>query len=60
MRPGHARDNRRNVQIHLPAVGIFAVRSRALAQGINAAITAHRHDDSDHPEETSGKDRLTR
>jgi hypothetical protein len=58
VRPVHASDNRRHVEIHLPAVKIFSGRRRALTQGINAAITADRDNDCDHPDETSGKDRL--
>ena len=58
MRPGHAGDNRRHVKIHLISVSVFA-GWRAVGEGITPLITANRRNDSERPDQTSGKDRQT-
>ena len=60
MRPGHARDNCRHIEIHLPAVRVVSGHWWAVPQGINALITAGRGDDSERADESSSKGPSTR
>jgi hypothetical protein len=58
MRPGHARDNCRHIEIHLPAVGDFSGHWWIVSQPINVLLAADRHDDGEHTDETPAKDPL--
>jgi hypothetical protein len=55
MRPGHARDNCRHIEIHLPA-GDFSGHWWIVPQPINALLAAERRDDGEHTDETPAKD----
>jgi hypothetical protein len=60
MRPGHAQDNCRHVESHLPAVGVFPGDWWAIPQHINALVTAERREDSQPTDETTDTDPLMR
>ena len=57
MRPGHARDNCRHIEIHLPAVRVVLGHWWAVPQDINALITAGRGNNSERADESPSKDR---
>ena len=56
MRPGHARDNCRHIEIRLPAARVVSGHWWAVPKGINALITADHRNDSEGADESSSKD----
>ena len=60
MRPGHAQDNCRHVESHLPAVGVFPRDWSTIPQHINALVTAEHREDSQPTDETTDTDPLMR
>ena len=59
MRPGHAQDNCRHVESHLPAVGIFP-GDWWTTQHIHALVAAEHREDSQPTDETTDTDPLMR
>ena len=55
MHPGHAQDNCRHVESHLPAVGIFS-GDWWTTQHINALVAADHREDSQPTDETTDID----
>jgi len=55
VRPGHAQDNRRHVESHLPAVGIFP-GDWWTTQDIHTSVTAEQREDSQPTDETTDID----
>ena len=60
MRSGYAQDNCRNVESHLPAVGVFPGDWWTIPKHINASLTAEDHEDSQPTNETTNTDPLMR
>ena len=59
-RPGHAQDNCRHVESHLPAVDVFPGDWWTIPQHINALVTAEHCEDSQPTDETTDTDPLMR
>jgi hypothetical protein len=60
MRSGHARDNRRHIEIHLLFPEPWRVVPVVLSPGINGLITAGRCNDSECSDKSPGKGPTTR
>ena len=60
MRPGHARDNCRHIEIHLLGVSVVPDDRWIIRRSINALGAATGRDHRERTEETSGEDPVTR
>jgi hypothetical protein len=60
MRPGHAPDDCRHIEIELSSIDVFSCHWCIFPQGVNRLIAADRCDDSEHTDEIPGKDPRTR
>ena len=60
MRPGHACDNCRHIEIYQPSVDVFSGDWWSIPQPTNPLVTAEHREDSQPTDETTDIDPLVR